>query len=486
VPETIFDVIVIGAGPTGENVADRAVKGGLTAAIVESRLVGGECSYYACMPSKALLRSSAALEAARRVDGAKQAITGQLDASAVLARRTRFTSNWHDDGQVEWLKNARVTLLRGHGRIAGERIVEVGEGDGAVTRCTARQAVVICTGTDPALPPIPGLADASPWTNREATRADRVPPRLAVLGGGPVACELAQAWRSLGTKEVTLLARSDRLLERMEPFVGDRIATAFRTAAISVHTGVNVTRVQRGASGAPVQIWFEHPKTGPGSIEADEFLVAAGRVPNTRDIGLDVIQLEPGGWLDVDDTCRVKSVTGGWLYAAGDVNHRALLTHMGKYQARVCGDAIAARAKGELKEPPAALPKPWSRWSATADHAAVPQVLFTDPEAAAAGLTEEQARQAGLRVRTVEYDISHISGAQLVADGYQGHAKMVVDEDRRVIAGATLVGQDVGELIQAFTIAIAGEVPLERLWHAVPCYPTMSEIWLRLLESYGL
>jgi pyruvate/2-oxoglutarate dehydrogenase complex dihydrolipoamide dehydrogenase (E3) component len=492
VTETIFDVIIIGAGPIGENVADRAVKGGLTAAIVESRLVGGECSYYACIPSKALLRSSAALEAARRVDGAKQAITGQLDASAVLARRTRFTSNWHDDGQVDWLKNASVTLLRGHGRIAGERVVEVrsnvdvSSSDGAVTRFTARHAVVICTGTDPALPPIPGLGDASPWTNREATRAGRVPARLAVVGGGPVACELAQAWRSLGAKEVTLLARSDRLLERMEPFVGDQIAAAFRAAGISVHTGVNVTRVQRSAPGAPVQIWFEHPKTGPASIEADEILVAAGRVPNTRDVGLDVIQLKPGGWLDVDDTCRVKSVTAGWLYAAGDVNHRALLTHMGKYQARVCGDAIAARAKGELKEPPAPQPKAWSRWSATADHAAVPQVLFTDPEAAAAGLTEEQARHVGLRVRTVEYDINHTSGAQLVADGYQGHAKMIVDEDRRVIVGATLVGQDVGEMIHAFTIAIVGEVPLERLWHAVPCFPTMSEIWLRLLETYGL
>ena len=194
--------------------------------------------------------------------------------------------------------------------------------------------------------------------------------------------------------------------------------------------------------------------------------------------------MKPGDWLDVDDTCRVQSIAAGWLYAAGDVNHRALLTHMGKYQARACGDAIAARAKGELKESPA--PKAWSRWSATADHAAVPQVVFTDPQAAAAGLTEAQARKAGMRIRVVEYDFSHISGVRLVADDYQGHAKMIVDEDRRVIAGATLVGQDVGEMIHAFTIAIVGEIPLERLWHAVPCFPTMSEIWLRLLESYGL
>jgi pyruvate/2-oxoglutarate dehydrogenase complex dihydrolipoamide dehydrogenase (E3) component len=482
VPETSFDVIVIGTGPTGENVAQRTVKRGLSVAIVESGLVGGECSYFACIPSKALLRSSAALETARRVDGAKQAIAGPVDASAVLARRTRLTKNWRDDDQVEWLKKTGITLLRGRGRIAGERVIEVRSNDGTVTRFTARHAVVVCTGTDPDVPAIPGLAEASPWTNREVARADRVPPRLAVLGGGPVACELAQAWRSLGTKEVTLLARADRLLERMEPFVGDQIATAFRAIGISVHTEVNVTRVQRRAPGAPVQIWFEHPKNGPATIEADEILIATGRVPNTRDIGLEAIQLKPGGWLDVDDTCRVKSITAGWLYAAGDVNHRALLTHMGKYQARACGDAIVARAKGELKE----SPKPWSRWSATADHAAVPQVVFTDPEVAVAGLTEAQARKAGLHIRVVEYDLSHITGAQLLADGYQGHAKMIVDEDRRVIVGATLVGQDVGELIHAFTIAIVGEVPLERLWHAVPSFPTMGEIWLRLLESYGL
>ncbi len=180
--ETLFDVIVLGAGPTGENVADRAVKGGLTAAIVESNLVGGECSYAACIPSKVLLRSSAALEAARRVDGAKQAVTGRLDPSAVLARRTRFTDSWHDDGQVEWLRNAKVELVRGQGRLAGERVVEVVGGDASVTRLTARHAVAICTGTAPMLPPIPGLAEASPWTNREATRADRIPPQIGCAG----------------------------------------------------------------------------------------------------------------------------------------------------------------------------------------------------------------------------------------------------------------------------------------------------------------
>jgi pyruvate/2-oxoglutarate dehydrogenase complex dihydrolipoamide dehydrogenase (E3) component len=476
-PETLFDVIVIGAGPTGENVADRAVKGGLTAAIVEVNLAGGECSYWACTPSKVLLRSSVALQAARRVDGAKQAITGPIDASAVLARRTVFTDSWKDDSQVEWIKSANVAFVRGHGRLAGERIVEVRAADGSITRLTARHAVAICTGTNPMLPPIPGLAEAAPWTNRDATRTDRIPPRLAVLGGGPVACELGQAFHYLGTREVTLLDRADRLLERFEPFVGEKVAAKFRDLGISVHSSTNVTHIQRAAPNMPVQVSFDG-----GNVEADELLVATGRVPNTKDIGLETVSLKPGDWIDVDDTCRVKGVASGWLYAAGDVNHRILLTHMGKYQARVCGDAIAARANGELRD----TPKPWTRFAATADHVAVPQVVFTDPECAAVGLTEAQARKAGLSVRAVEYDISHVSGAKIVADGYQGYAKLVVDEERRVMVGATLVGQDVGELIHAFTVAVVGEVPLDRLWHAVPSFPTISEIWLRLLESYGL
>lgn len=475
--ERNFDVIVIGAGPTGENVADRAVKGGLTAAIVESNLVGGECSYFACIPSKALLRSSAALEAARRVDGAKQAIATQVDPAAVFARRTRFVNSWHDQSQVEWLANAKIALFRGRGQLAGERVVEV---DG--TRLTARHAVAICTGTSPLVPPIPGLADASPWTNRDATRADRVPSRLAVLGGGPVGCELAQAFHSLGTKQVTILDRAARLLSRFEPFVGETIAGALRDLGMAVHASADVTRIQRRAPGAPVQIWFHDRKLKDQSVEADEILVASGRIPNTRDIGLETVSLQPGDWLHVDDTCRVNSVPTGWLYAAGDVNHRALLTHMGKYQARACGDAIVARAKGQLHEPV----QPWAKFAATADHAAVSQVVFTDPEAAAVGLSEAQAREAGLNVRAVEFDMSRISGAQLAADGYRGRAKIIVDENRRVIAGATLVGQDVGDLLHAFTIAVVGEVPLERLWHAVPSFPTTSEIWLRLLESYGL
>ena len=210
-------------------------------------------------------------------------------------------------------------------------------------------------------------------------------------------------------------------------------------------------------------------------IEADEVLAAAGRTPKTRDIGLPAVGLEDGSWLSVDDTMQVTAVPGGWLYAAGDVNHLALLTHMGKYQARICGDAIAARAAGR---------EPSVRDEASKTR--VPQVIFTVPEVAAVGLTAEQAAAEGLRVRVVEYEIGNVAGAKLFADGYQGRAQMVVDEDREVIVGLTLAGPGVGELIHAATIAVVGEVPLRSLWHAVPSYPTISEIWLRLLETYGL
>jgi pyruvate/2-oxoglutarate dehydrogenase complex dihydrolipoamide dehydrogenase (E3) component len=236
-----------------------------------------------------------------------------------------------------------------------------------------------------------------------------------------------------------------------------------------------------GASG-PVTLTLDDG----AAIGADEVLVAVGRAPRTQDIGLETVGLAPGSWLDVDDTLRVRGIgsgsgdgTGdageGWLYAAGDVNHLALLTHMGKYQARICGDAIAARAAG--REPSV---------RDLASRAFVPQVVFTIPEVAAVGFTREQAESAGYRVRVVEYEIGNVAGAKLYADGYTGHAQMIVDEDRQVIVGLTLAGPGVGEMIHAATIAVAGEVPLSRLWHAVPSYPTISEVWLRLLETYGL
>ncbi|MCG5450627.1 MULTISPECIES: dihydrolipoyl dehydrogenase family protein [Micromonospora] len=473
-----YDVIVIGAGPVGENVADRVVQGGLTAAIVERELVGGECSYWACMPTKALLRSQTALRAARQLPGAREAVTGELDAAAVLRRRDDFASHWKDDGQVSWLNSAGIALYRGQGRIGADRIVEVTGANGVTTSLTARHAIVIATGSSALVPDIAGLREAAPWTSREAAAASEVPGRLAIIGGGVVATEMATAYAGLGSA-VTVLVR-DGVLTAAEPFVGERVTQSLREAGVSVHLGTEVTSVNRDGDGT-VHITL----TDGEQVEADEILVAIGRTPNTHDVGLDRIGLKPGAWLTVDDTLRVVDGAGGltgdgWLYAAGDVNRRVLLTHQGKYQARAVGDVIVARARGE-----AADDRPWGRHVATADERAVPQVVFTDPEVASVGLTAAAAEAAGLRIRVVDYDLAAVAGAALHADGYQGQARMVVDEDRRVIVGLTLVGPDVAELIHAATIAIVGEVPLERLWHAVPAYPTVSEVWLRLLEAYG-
>jgi pyruvate/2-oxoglutarate dehydrogenase complex dihydrolipoamide dehydrogenase (E3) component len=456
---TSYDVIVIGAGPTGENVADRAVRGGLTAAIVESELVGGECSYWACMPSKALLRPVAAVADAGRLRGVAGA---RLEPSQVLARRDWFAHDWKDDGQVEWVKNAGIELFRGPGRIAGERRVKVGDAE-----LTARQAVVVCTGSRAVVPP--ALAGVNPWTSREATSAHVVPGRLAIVGGGVVGCEMATAWQALGA-QVTLLSLGG-LLDRLPAFAGDLVARGLRAAGADVRTGAGVTAASRTEADGPVTLTLDDGT----KLEVDEVLAATGRAPRTDDIGLGSVGLAPGSWLEVDETMRVRQVDGGWLYAAGDVNHLALLTHMGKYQGRICGDAIAARAKG--KEPTVT-----DRSSARC----VPQVVFTEPEVAAVGLTPDQARERWTNVRVVDYDIADVAGAKLWADGYTGHAQVVVDDNSKIIVGMTLVGPGVGEMIHAATIAIAGEVPLDRLWHAVPSYPTISEVWLRLLEAYGL
>ncbi|CAJ1497565.1 NAD(P)/FAD-dependent oxidoreductase [[Mycobacterium] kokjensenii] len=470
-----YDVIILGAGPVGENVADRARTAGLTVAIVERELAGGECSYWACVPSKALLRSVLALADARRTAGAREAVTAPIDAAAVLKRRDYFVGDWDDAGQRDWIGSIGADLIRGHGRLDGPRRVVVTTGDNATVTLTARHAVVISTGTGAALPDLPGIAEARPWTNREATAATSVPNRLAVVGAGGVGVEMATAWQGLGSR-VTMLVRGSGLLPKMEPFVGDYVARGLAEAGVEVRTGVSITALHRPDPNGPVRLDL----SDGGDLVVDEVLFATGRSPATADIGLDTVGLTPGNWLDVDDTCRVRAVDDGWLYACGDVNHRALLTHQGKYQARITGDAIGARAAGRLLDT-----EPWGAYAATADHHAVPQAFFTDPEAAAVGLTAAQAEQAGHRVHVVDVEIGDaVSGATLHSDGYRGRARMVVDADQQYLLGVTFVGPGVVEMLHAATIAVAGQVPIGRLWHAVPCFPTVSEVWLRLLEAY--
>jgi pyruvate/2-oxoglutarate dehydrogenase complex dihydrolipoamide dehydrogenase (E3) component len=470
-----FDVIVLGAGPVGINAADRAHAEGLSVALLERELVGGECNYWGCVPSKSLLRPVLAVADARKVDGAREAVVGSIDAKAVFGRRDRYVTNWDDRPVADAVAAMGPRLLRGHARLDGDRRVSLVTADHRIRTLRARHAVVLCTGSTAAVPDLPGVAETQPWTNRRATDSSAVPARLIVVGAGGVGVEMATAWRGLGSS-VTLLSRTADLLPRMEPFVGEFVRRGLEEAGVEVRTQVSVIALSRPSGDGPVRVSVD---TGE-ELECDEILFATGRTPNTTDIGLDTVGLQPGSWLEVDNTCLATGVGGEWLYALGDVNHRALLTHQGKYQARIAAAAIGARAHRRPVDT-----APWSPHAATADELAVPQAFFTDPEAGSVGLTSAQARRRGYRVRTVDVDMgAAVPGANFYADGYRGRARIVVDEDGEYLLGVTLVGPAVAEMLHSATIAVAGRVPLSRLWHAVPCFPTVSEVWLRLLEGY--
>ena len=478
-----WDVIVIGAGPPGENAAQYATAGSdRTAVLVEQELVGGGCSYWACMPSKALLRPIEVLEAARTMPGVAAAVTGPLDVEAVLGRRDRITNHHDDSSQVSWAEGGGVDVVRGRGRLSGERTVTGTGADGTERTLRARHAVVLASGTTAAVPPVPGLAEALPWTSRDVTNLHEVPRRVVIIGGGVVACESATWLRGLGVDEVTVIESAPSLLARQEPFAGESVTRRFEELGITVLTSTLVDRVEREAPadqgegrihGGPLTV-----HAGDRRIEADEVVVAAGRTPASADLGLESVGVDPGanrGFVSVDDHLAVVGVAGEWLYAIGGLCGRALLTHMGKYQARIAGDGIAARAEGR--------PLDGLRFSDIADHDMVPAVVFSDPQVASVGLTEAAARERGLDVEVLDWDIGAVAGAVLVRDDYEGHARLLVDRATDTLVGATFVGYEIAELLHSATTAVVGKVPLDTLWHVVPSYPTISEVWLRLLES---
>jgi pyruvate/2-oxoglutarate dehydrogenase complex dihydrolipoamide dehydrogenase (E3) component len=451
-----FDVVVLGAGPAGEVSAGKLAENGLAVALVERELVGGECSFYACMPSKALLRPAQALAEARRVPGTAEAAGGALDVPAVLRRRDEVIHGLNDTSQLPWLQKRSIALVRGEGRLTAQREVTVGD---EILR--ARRAVVLAPGSEAALPPIPGLRESDPWTNRAVTTAEKIPSSLLVLGGGVVGVEMAQAYATLGAR-VTLVEALPRLIDGEEEFAADLVRESLEELGVELLLGARAAAVRREHEGRSFTLELED---GP-TVSGEELLVAVGRRARTYAIGIDVLGIEPDGPIEVDETMRVPG--HDWLYVVGDANGRALLTHMAKYQARLAAAHILRRPYPQL-----------------AGGALVPRVIFTEPQVAAVGHTLDSARKAGMKVRAVDSPMEENAGGSFIGRGAPGVVRIVVDEDRRVLVGATFTGVDVAESLQAATVAIIGEVPVERLWHAIPSFPTRSEVWLGLLEGFG-
>ena len=432
------DIVVIGLGPGGENAAGLLAEAGLRVIAVEARLVGGECPYWGCIPSKMMIRAGDLLAETRRVPGMAGTSEVHPDWSLVARRiRDEATDTWDDTVAADRLTGKGATLVRGLGKVTAPGEVTVGD---RVFR--ARRGIVLAAGTAPAIPPIEGLAGTPYWTNREAIEAEAVPESLIVLGGGAIGVELAQVYARFGS-EVTVVEAGDRLIALEEPESGALVAEVFGREGIVVRTGAGAQSVRHDSYGFTLSL------ADGKSVSGEKLLVATGRRANLSAVGVGALGLdEKARAVPVDDRMRVTS--GVW--ALGDLTGKGAFTHVSMYQSEIVVRDILGR------------PGP------AADYQALPRVTFTDPEVGAVGLTEQQARDKGIQVRTGFVKLPEVTRGWIHrADGF---IKVVADADRGVLVGATTAGPSGGEIIGALSVAVAAEVPISRLRHMIYAYPT--------------